>query len=90
MRVVGWVPVPKARPGSSCRLTAFGSGAACQLGLEVEATTGRVRLASDSVGLLLQIVPTLTDVAPYSGGGYEGATYVLSGSGFTEGVISVW
>ncbi len=30
--VVGWVPVPKARPGSSSRLTASGSGAACQLG----------------------------------------------------------
>ncbi|OMP13006.1 hypothetical protein COLO4_02445 [Corchorus olitorius] len=30
--VVGWVPVPKARPGSSMTLTAFGSGTSRQLG----------------------------------------------------------
>src|SRR5450830_1379705 len=30
--VVGCVPVPNARPGSSSRFTASGSGAACQLG----------------------------------------------------------
>lgn len=28
--MVGWVPVPKARPGSSSRLTASFSGASCQ------------------------------------------------------------
>ena len=31
-RVVGWLPVPKASPGSSRMLTAAGSGGSCQLG----------------------------------------------------------
>jgi len=52
------------------------------------ATTARVRLERDSVGLLLQIVPTISDVA-ISGAGFIGNTLQLSGSGFAEGASAV-
>ena len=32
MRVVGWLPVPNAKPGSSLKLIAFGSAGSHQLG----------------------------------------------------------
>ncbi|MGS0756098.1 beta strand repeat-containing protein, partial [Roseateles sp. GG27B] len=53
------------------------------------ATTGRVRLERDTSGLLLQIVPTLSN-ANMSGATFIGSTLVLSGSGFAEGASSVW
>ena len=54
------------------------------------ATTGRVRLERDASGLLLQIVPTLSDVTMTSvGNGYAGSNLQLTGSGFAEGASSV-
>ena len=55
----------------------------------VNATTGRVRLERDAVGVLLQIVPTLADVTMAANGGFVGANLQLSGSGFAEGAMSV-
>jgi hypothetical protein len=55
----------------------------------LNATTGRVRLERDDTGLLLQIVPTLSDVTMSNGGGFEGYNLQLSGSGFAEGSTSV-
>ena len=55
----------------------------------INATTGRVRLARDDAGVLLQIVPTLSDVTMGAGGGFVGANLQLSGSGFAEGATSV-
>ena len=54
----------------------------------LDATTGRVRLERDGSGLVLQIVPTLSDVS-ISGSGFIGNTLQLSGSGFAEGASSV-
>ncbi len=55
------------------------------------ATTGGVRLERDgeSSGVLLQIVPTLSDVNMSAGSAYIGGTLVLSGSGFAEGTSAV-
>lgn len=56
------------------------------------ATTGAVRLSRDGAGsgLLLQVVPTLSDVAFTSGSNpYVGGRVTLSGSGFAEGLSSV-
>ena len=50
-----------------------------------DATTGRVRLDRDRVGLMLQIVPTLTDVAIQVNSVFTGGNLTLSGSGFAEG-----
>jgi hypothetical protein len=53
------------------------------------ATTGRVRLERDQVGLLLQIVPTLSDVTMNAGSTFTGGALTLSGSGFAEGAMAV-
>ncbi|MCG2595885.1 hypothetical protein LZ009_24175, partial [Ramlibacter sp. XY19] len=53
------------------------------------ATTGTVRLERDAVGLFLQVVPTLTDVFMYPGGGFVGNNLTLSGTGFAEAATSV-
>ncbi|MEY2842731.1 MAG: hypothetical protein RI920_768, partial [Pseudomonadota bacterium] len=53
------------------------------------ATTGGVHLQRDDLGVLLQIVPTLSDVTMSAGGGFVGANLQLSGSGFAEGAMSV-
>jgi hypothetical protein len=53
------------------------------------ATTGRVRLERDGGGLLLQIVPTLGDVAMSGNTTFTGGTLVLTGSGFAEGASAV-
>jgi|GEM_PF-187621 len=54
------------------------------------AATGHVRLARDTAGLLLQIVPTLSDVNMGVGGSFIGGSLTLSGSGFAEGTTAVW
>ena len=48
------------------------------------ATTGTVRLARENVGLLLQIVPTLTHVDVNINGSFYGGGASLTGSGFAE------
>ncbi|HNF63743.1 MAG TPA: pre-peptidase C-terminal domain-containing protein, partial [Rhodocyclaceae bacterium] len=53
------------------------------------ATTGRVRLDRDGTGVLLQIVPTLSDVSGSSGSTFSGGTLSLTGSGFAEGATRV-
>ncbi|WP_263539105.1 Ig-like domain-containing protein [Paucibacter sp. Y2R2-4] len=49
------------------------------------AATGTVRLARDTVGIFLQIVPTLTDVTASNGSIFNGGGLTLQGSGFAEG-----
>ena len=54
------------------------------------ATTGRVRLARDGAGVLLQIVPKLDDLTMTSvGGGLAGYNLQFTGSGFAEGAMAV-
>ncbi|MDH3461143.1 MAG: hypothetical protein OEM00_09250, partial [Burkholderiaceae bacterium] len=53
------------------------------------ATTGRVRLERDQAGLMLQIVPTLSDVTMGVNGSFIGSTLTLSGSGFAEAGTAV-
>ncbi|MGE0642375.1 MAG: Ig-like domain-containing protein [Nitrospira sp.] len=53
------------------------------------AVTGYVRLARDPSGLLLQIVPTLTNVEMSGGTTFTGGGLTLTGSGFAEGAITV-
>ncbi|SEF48157.1 Ig-like domain (group 3) [Nitrosospira multiformis ATCC 25196] len=55
----------------------------------VDATTGTLRLARDSSGVLLQIVPTLGDISASLNSIYNGGFLTLSGSGFAEGAIAV-
>ena len=56
----------------------------------INATTGHVRLARDTSGVLLQVVPTLSGATMTSvGGSFTGNNLQLSGSGFAEGAISV-
>jgi hypothetical protein len=53
-----------------------------------DATTGTVRLARDTVGLLLQVVPTL-DTASINQGPFPGSQVTLTGSGFAEGESTI-
>ncbi len=55
------------------------------------ATTGAVRLERDGQrsGVLLQIVPTLSDVNMNANSGFVGSNLALSGTGFAEGLSSV-
>ena len=54
------------------------------------ATTGMVRLERERAGLLLQIVPTISDLIVSTGGSYNGAGLSLVGTGFAEGQGAVW
>jgi hypothetical protein len=54
------------------------------------ATTGSVRLVRDPVGLFLQIVPTLADLSLPAGSTPATARATLAGTGFAEGLTSVW
>ena len=54
-----------------------------------EAITGYVRLDRDPTGLLVQIVPTLTDVTMNAGTSFTGGSLRLTGSGFAEGGTAV-
>ena len=54
-----------------------------------DAVTGVVRLAEERAGLLLQIVPTLSDIDLTSGYYSDGASLTLTGSGFVEGAQTV-
>src|SRR5712671_2377755 len=54
-----------------------------------DAVTGRVRINEEPAGLILQIVPTLTDI-DLSGAIFDdGNTITLTGSGFIEGAMDV-
>jgi hypothetical protein len=54
------------------------------------AATGSVRLVRDNRGVLLQIVPTLSTVAPTSSGNsFTGGTLRFSGSGFADDAQSI-
>ena len=54
-----------------------------------QATTGTVRLAGDPVGLLLQVVPTLTHVDMNINSVFNGGGGTLTGSGFSEGTTTL-
>ena len=64
-------------------------GASLTVAVPVNAATGHVRLARDAAGLLLQIVPTLSDVTMNVGGSFVGSNLTLTGSGFAEGASAV-
>ncbi|NBX30448.1 hypothetical protein EBR04_08425, partial [bacterium] len=53
------------------------------------ATTGVVRLERDSAGVILQIVPVVSELS-ISGGSYAGNSLTVTGSGFVEGSTSVF
>ena len=53
------------------------------------ATTGTVRLARDTAGVLLQVVPVLSQVSLPVGNALSGSQMTLTGSGFAEGLTSV-
>ncbi|SCX42366.1 Ig-like domain-containing protein [Nitrosospira sp. Nsp1] len=72
------IPVSVAADGSSLTVV-----------VPTDATTGTVRLARDSSGVLLQIVPTLSDISASLNSLYNGGSLTLSGSGFAEGATSV-
>ena len=65
------------------------NGTSLTVVVPVNATTGSVRLERDRVGLLLQIVPTITNVSMGVNGGFIGGTLTLRGSGFAEGATAV-
>ena len=64
-------------------------GASLTVAVPINAATGHVRLARDSAGLLLQIVPTLSDVTMNAGGAFTGGSLTLTGTGFAEGASTV-
>jgi hypothetical protein len=64
-------------------------GSSLTVAVPTDATTGTVRLARDSSGVLLQIVPTLSDVSANLNSLYNGGSLTLSGSGFAEGATSI-
>ncbi|MCG2595886.1 hypothetical protein LZ009_24180, partial [Ramlibacter sp. XY19] len=53
------------------------------------ATTGMVRLERDRSGMVLQVVPTVTDVTMNPGGGFVGNNLTLRGTGFAEAGTTV-
>ncbi len=53
------------------------------------ATTGTVRLARQTTGILLQIVPALASVSANVNYGYNGGPETLTGSGFAEGLTTL-
>jgi hypothetical protein len=65
------------------------NGSSLTVVVPTDATTGSVRLARDSSGILLQIVPTLSDVGANINSLYNGGSLTLSGSGFAEGATSI-
>ena len=75
------------------RMVTAASVAADGLSLTVkvpnDAVTGTVRLSRDQVGLLLQIVPVLDDVAASVNQPFAGSGLTLTGSGFAEGGTTV-
>ncbi len=64
-------------------------GSSLTVVVPADATTGTVRLARDPAGVLLQVVPRLTHVDDSAGGGYDGSTLTLTGTGFAEGATTV-
>ncbi len=72
------VPASVASDGSSLTIV-----------VPASATTGMVRLVGDTAGILLQIVPTLTDVQGTKNTTLTGSSVSLLGSGFAEGATTV-
>ncbi|MGH7894003.1 MAG: hypothetical protein ACREQL_04995, partial [Candidatus Binatia bacterium] len=62
-----------------------GGGTSLTVAVANDAVTGLVRLPDEPAGLVLQIVPTLTDVDLTSSVYDDGANLSLTGSGFVEG-----
>jgi len=65
------------------------NGASLTVVVPADATTGAVRLARDTAGILLQVVPTLSHVDVAVGGPFTGGSMSLTGSGFEEGASTV-
>ncbi|MEJ0018377.1 MAG: Ig-like domain-containing protein [Acetobacteraceae bacterium] len=66
-----------------------GDGKSLTVVVPSDATTGVVRLTADKAGVLLQIVPTLTDAALGAGSTFDDGILSLTGSGFAEGATKV-
>ena len=69
--------------------TVAADGTSLTVVVPTQATTGTVRLARESVGILLQVVPVLTHVDNNINSVYNGGGETLSGSGFAEGLTTV-
>ena len=54
-----------------------------------DAVTGLLRLSGETFGLLLQIVPTLSDVNLISSDYHDGSSVQLTGSGFIDGAHTI-
>jgi uncharacterized protein YjiK len=66
------------------------NGTSLQVVVPTGAVSGRVRLAGDTVGVFLQIVPRLTDVSTNGVGSFfHNSTLMLTGSGFAEGDVTI-
>jgi len=71
--------------------TVAADGGSLTVVVPMSATTGMVRLGREGAGVLLQIVPTVNDVAmSYVGQAYNGGPINIRGTGFAEGITSVW
>jgi hypothetical protein len=64
-------------------------GKSLTVAVPTDATTGTVRLARDTAGILLQVVPTLSHVDVAAGGAFTGGSMSLTGTGFAEGVSAI-
>jgi hypothetical protein len=60
-------------------------GKSAQVVVPMDAITGRVRLEGIQIGVVLQIVPTITDIDLASGSSFHSGIMRLNGSGFVEG-----
>ena len=65
------------------------NGTSLTVVVPADATTGAVKLTGDTAGILLQVVPTLSQVDLAVGGSFTGGSMVLTGSGFAEGASAV-
>ena len=65
------------------------NGTSLTVVVPTDATTGTVRLARETAGILLQVVPTLSHVSVSAGGAFTGGAMTLTGTGFEEGASAV-
>jgi hypothetical protein len=64
-------------------------GNSMTVAVPAQAATGAVRLARENVGILLQVVPTLTHVDMNLNGSFNGGGGSITGSGFAEGLTTL-
>jgi hypothetical protein len=70
-------------------VSAAADGSSLTVVVPPDATSGAVRVGQDGSGVLLQIVPTLSDVLMNANSPFVGGSLTLTGSGFAEGQTTV-